>query len=113
VQQNFRNRKILMYALNVQIVGNHEGHILDLCADWQVGTADTCIWNASQVKCIVNRKRHFLVAGDSGYPISETCITPYHDAEAAGDPSKRLFNRKLCGTHTLCMECIFCRPGQS
>ncbi len=36
----------MLYALNVQIVGNHEVHILDLCADWQGGTADTRIWNA-------------------------------------------------------------------
>jgi len=106
VQQDFWNRK-MTYALNVQIVGNHEGRILDLCADWQGATADARIWNASPVKFIIDRQRHYLVAGDSGYPISETCITPYRVAEAAGDPSKRLFNRKHAGLRTLCTECIF------
>jgi hypothetical protein len=76
----------MTYALNVQIVGNHEGRILDLCADWQGATADARIWNASPVKFIIDRQRHYLVAGDSGYPISETCITPYRVAEAAGIP---------------------------
>jgi hypothetical protein len=91
----------MTYALNVQIVGNHEGCILDLCADWQGATANARIWNASPVKFIIDCQRHYLVACDSGYPISETCITPYRVAEAAGDPSKRLFNRKHSG---LCTE---------
>jgi hypothetical protein len=90
----------------VQIVGNHEGCILDLCADWQGATADANIWNASPVKFIIDCQCHYLMAGDSGYPFSETCITPYRVAEAAGDPSKRLFNRKHSGLRMLCTECI-------
>ncbi len=106
IQQDFWNLK-MTYALNVQIVGNHEGCILDLCADWQGATADAGIWNASPVKFIIDCQCHYLVAGDFGYPISETCITPYRVAEAAGDPSKSLFNRKHSGLRTLCTECIF------
>ncbi len=75
VQQDFWNRK-MTYALNVQIVGNHEGRILDLCADWQGATADARIWNASPVKFIIDWQRHYLVAGDSGYPITRPASHP-------------------------------------
>jgi hypothetical protein len=104
VQQDFWNCE-MTNTLNMQIVGNHKGRILYLSADWQGATADAHIWNASAVKFIINRQRHYLVAGDSDYIISETCITPYCVAE--GDPSKRLLNRKHSGLHTLCTECIF------
>ena len=43
VQQDFWCRK-MHYAINCQIVGNDEGLILDLNADWQGSTNDARIW---------------------------------------------------------------------
>jgi hypothetical protein len=106
VQQDFWGRK-MHYAINCQIVGNDEGLILDINADWQGANNDARIWGTSPVKHVINRQRQFLVAGDSAYPISETCITPYRVAEAAGDPRKRLFNRRHSGLRTVCTENIF------
>jgi hypothetical protein len=108
VQQDFWCRK-MHYAINCQIVGNDEGLILDLNADWQGSTNDARIWANSPVKHIINRQRRFLVAGDSAYPISETCITPYRVAEAAADPSKRLFNKRHSGLRTRCTENLYGR----
>jgi hypothetical protein len=56
------------------------------------------------VKHIINWQWQFLVAWYSAYPISETCITPYRVAEAAADPSKRLFNRRHSDLRTSCTE---------
>ena len=49
------------------------------------------------------------MAGDSAYPISETCITPYRVAEACDDQSKRTFNRRHSGLRTVCTENIYGR----
>jgi hypothetical protein len=89
--QDFWNRKMI-YAIIVQVVGDDEGHILDIVADWQGANIDAQIWNTSGVKQVINRQRQFLIAGDSGYPISATCITLYLVRDAAADPSKRLLN---------------------
>jgi hypothetical protein len=106
VKQDFWHHKNC-HALNVQIVGNDDGLILDINADWQGSVNDARIWNTSPVKAVINRQREFLLAGDSGYPISEVLITPYRNAEAAGDPTKRLFNQRLSGLRTVCTENIF------
>ena len=108
VQQDFWCRK-MHYAINCQIVGNDEGFIHDLNADWQGANNDARIWANSPVKHVINRQRRFLVAGDSAYPISETCITPYRVADAAADPSKRLFNKRHSGLRTVCTEHIYGR----
>jgi DDE superfamily endonuclease len=93
VKQDFWCRK-MHYAINCQIVGNDRGLILDINADWQGANNDARIWATSPIKEVINRQRRFLVAGDSAYPISDICITPYRVAEAANDPTKRLFNRR-------------------
>ena len=48
-----------------------------------------------------------MIAGDSGYPISEVLIKPFTTAEAANDPRKRLFNRRHSGLRTVMTENIF------
>ena len=48
-----------------------------------------------------------MIAGDSGYPISEVLIKPYTTAEAANDPRKRIFNRRHSGLRTVMTENIF------
>ncbi len=97
------------YPINCQIVGNGEEFIHDLNADWQGGNNDTRIWTNSPVKHVINRQRQFLVAGDSAYSISETCIMTYHVADAAADPSKRLFNKRHSGLRSVCTEHIYRR----
>ncbi len=97
--QDFWNRK-MTYAINVQVVCGDEGHILDIVADWQGANIDARIWNTSPVKQVISRQRQFLIAGESGYPISATCITLYL-RDAAADPSKRLFNKPHAGLQSV------------
>ena len=108
VAQDYWNRK-MTYAINVQIVGDDEGRILDIDAGWVGSANDARIWNASGVKQVIQRQRRFLLAGDSAYPISEVCITPYRVAEAAADARKRLFNIRHSGLRTVCTENLFGR----
>jgi hypothetical protein len=61
------------------------------------------------VKQIIQRQRRWMVAGDSAYPISEVCITPYLVAAAIADPTKSLFNRRHSGLRTVCTENIYGR----
>jgi len=108
VPQDYWNRK-MVYAMNVQIVGDDEGRILDIDVDWAGSANDARIWNASGVKRVIQRQRQFLIAGDSAYPISEVCITPYRVAETVADRSKALFNRRHSGLRTVCTENLFGR----
>ena len=94
------------YALNVQLVGN-DVFIYDLDVGWPGGTHDARIWNRSRVKRHIELQKRFLLAGDSGYPISENLVKPYPIAETANDPLKRLFNRRLSGARTMMSECLF------
>jgi hypothetical protein len=48
VTQDFWNSK-MTYAFNVRVVGDDEGCILDIVADWQGANKDAGIWNASGV----------------------------------------------------------------
>ena len=52
------------------------------------------------MKRYVEEQRMFLVAGDTGYPISENLIKPYSTAESTNDRRKRIFNRRLSGLRT-------------
>jgi len=106
--QDFWNRK-MTYAINVQVVCGDEGHILDIVADWQGANIDARIWNTSRVKQVISRQRQFLIAGDSGYPISATCITLYLVRDAAADPSKCLFNKRHARLQTVCSVTLFGR----
>ena len=56
---------------------------------------DARVWKFSHAKLAIEQRfpRYFL-AGDQGYPKSEILITPYSDAEAQMDPSKKLFNMR-------------------
>ena len=51
------------------------------------------VWKFSHAKYVIEQRfpRYYL-AGNQGYPKSEVLVTPYSDAEAENDPSKRLFN---------------------
>ena len=79
----------------------------DLDVGWPGSTHDARVWNRSMVKRHVERQRRFLIAGDTGYPISENLVKPYTTAEAGRDRTKRLFNRRLSGLRTVMSECLF------
>jgi hypothetical protein len=106
VKQDYWHRK-MRYAINVQVIGNDKHIIYDINADWQGCTHDSRIWRNSMVKRVIERQRRYLLAGDSGYPISENLMTPYRVAEALANPRRRLFNRRLSGLRTVCTENIF------
>ena len=59
------------------------------------------------MKQYLEEQRRFLVAADSGYPISEVVIKPYSTAEGAQDPRRRAFNSKLSGVRTVMTENLF------
>ena len=104
-QQMFWCRK-QFYALNCQGVGNDK-YLYDLELGWPGSTHDSRIWNRSMVKRIVEEQRRFLIAGDSGYPISENLVKPYPTNESSRDRRKRLFNRRHSGLRTTMSECLF------
>ena len=104
-QQQYWCRK-QFFAINCQVIAN-EKRILDLDISWPGSTHDSRIWNRSQAKAYLERQRRFLVAGDSGYPISEVLIKPFSNNEADGDRRKRTFNRKLSGARTVMSENIY------
>ena len=103
--QQFWCRK-QFYAINAQVVAD-DRLIRDIDIRWPGSTHDGRIWGRSQVKPYLEQQRRFLIAGDSGYPISEVLIKPFTTAEAANDPRKRLFNRRHSGLRTVMTENIF------
>ena len=94
------------YAINAQIVGDDK-LIRDIDVKWPGSTHDSRVWCRSEVKPYLEQQRHFLIAGDSAYPISEILIKPYTTAEAANDNRKRLFNRNLSGLRSVMTENLF------
>lgn len=59
------------------------------------------------MKTVVERQRQFLVAGDSGYPISDVLIKPFPNREALVDHRKAEFNTRLSRIRTVSTENIF------
>ena len=104
-KQQFWCRK-QFYSINVQVVAG-DRFIYDLDCRWPGSTHDSRIWNRSQVKAYLEQQRRFLLAGDSGYPISEILIKPYTTVESGQDRTKRLFNRRLSGLRTVMSENIY------
>ena len=58
------------YSINVQVVGS-DRLMYDLDVGWPGSTHDAQVWTRSQVKRFIERQKRFLVAGDTGYPVSE------------------------------------------
>ena len=103
--QSFWCRK-QYYSINVQLIGNDK-YIYDLDVGWPGSTHDARVWSRSMVKRHLEQQKRFLLAGDSGYPISENLVKPYSTQESANDPRKRLFNRRLSGLRTMMSECLY------
>jgi hypothetical protein len=99
VQQDFWCHK-MHCTINCQILGNDDGLIHNLNADWQGQTMTF----ASGPPLLARHQPTAMVSGGWGLsePISETCITLYHVAEAIADPSKCLYNKRHSGLHTVC-----------
>ena len=111
--QLFWNRK-QDYALNVQFVCNDD-RVCDLDVGWHGSAHDSKVWNRSAVKDYMEEQRRFLIAGDSGYPISDILMKPYSEAECQaeverdGTTTRRRFNAKLSGLRTVMSEHHFGR----
>ena len=103
--QQYWSRK-QCYTINVQVVGNDK-RFFDLDVGWPGSTHDSRIWNRSEVKNYIEQQRRYLIAGDTGYPISEVLIKPYTTAEAANSQRKRVFNSRLSGLRTVMSENMF------
>ena len=103
--QMFWSRK-QCYSINVQVVGNDK-LFYDLDVSWPGSTHDARVWNRSNVKRVIEEQKRFLMAGDTGYPISENLTKPYSNQEAGADRKTRLFNKRLSGLRTAMSECLF------
>jgi hypothetical protein len=103
--QQFWSRK-QCYSINAQVVGN-DMFIYDIDVSWPGSTHDARVWNRSSAKRVIEEQKRFLIAGDTGYPISENLIKPYSQTEAGADRRKRLFNRRLSGLRTVMSECLY------
>jgi hypothetical protein len=106
VKQDYWTRK-QCYAINCQVVGSDERLVHDVDCDWHGSAHDARIWRTSLVKRVLEQQREHLVAGDSGYPISDVLIKPYTTQESLQDATKRLFNQRLSGLRTVQSENIF------
>ena len=94
------------YAINCQVLAN-DWRICDLDVRWPGSTHDSRVWGRSQVKPYVEQQRRYLVAADSGYPISDVLIKPFPTNDAGQDRRKRLFNRRISGLRTVMSENIY------
>ena len=88
----FMNRKNRP-SLNVQLIGGTNQLIFDVDFRCPGRMHDAKVWRYSQGKQYVEQRwPRFLLVGDKGYPKSTVLVTPYTEAEAGMDESKRLFN---------------------
>jgi hypothetical protein len=55
----------------------------------------------------VGRQWHYLLAGDSAYPISYNLIKPYSNNEAEQNHAKWIFNARLSGLRTVMSENVY------
>lgn len=104
--QNFFTRK-LFYGIPTMVVANDLKLIHALDVDWHGAAHDARIWRESVVKPVIEEQRHFLLAGDSAYPISDVLMKPYSNQEARHSPRKRLFNTRFCGLRTVMSENVY------
>jgi hypothetical protein len=93
-QQHFWTRKHCP-AINVLVVGNHEGRILAVDKRWYGSTHDALIWNTSAIKPLIEENREHLIAADSAFPISDTLMKPFTVEEALNDPRNSLLEIDL------------------
>ena len=75
--------------------------------DWSGSTNDSTIWQHSLFKPEIEANRAYLLAGDSGFPISDVLIKPYTNEEAMANSRYRLFNLRLSGLRTVMSENIY------
>ena len=91
-QDEFLNRKN-RFSLNVQLIGGKNRLIYDVDFRCPGQFHDARVWRFSETKQYLEQRwPRFLLAGDSAYPKSTVLVTPYTEAEAQNDASKRLFN---------------------
>ena len=76
------------------------------------GFHDARVWRFSEAKQFLEQRwPRFLLAGDSAYPKSTVLVTPYTQAEAQDDETKRLFNLRykkgrFCSVYVIYLGCL-------
>ncbi len=105
-QQNFFTRKG-RYGINTMIIANDQKLIHALDAEWHGAVHDARVWRLSLVRPLIEARPQFLLAGDSGYPISEVLMKPFDPREVRNDRRKTRFNRHLSGLRTRMSENVF------
>ena len=105
-QNNFHTRKG-RYGINTMIVANDQKLIYALDVEWHGAAHDARVWRLSLVRPLIEEPPQFLLAGDSGYPISEVLMTPFSARERQGDPRKGRFNHRHSSLRTLMTENLY------
>ena len=98
----FYNRKG-RYSLNVQVIGDAFHRIRDIDVRYPGCAHDSTIWNYSSARNHLMRQPYHL-AGDAGYPLSETLIKPFAEPTTS---RKRLFNHHLSQACVVMTEDLF------
>lgn len=104
-QQNFFTRKG-RYGINTMVIANDKKIIHCIDAEWHGAVHDARVWRLSLVKPLIEARPQFLLAGDSGYPISEVLMKPYDPREIHNNRQRR-FNGRFSGLRTKMSENVF------
>ena len=105
-QNSFHTRKG-RYGINAMFVANDRKLIHALDVEWHGAAHDSRVWRLSLVRHLIEERPQFLLAGDSGYPISHVLMTPYSARERQGDPLKTRFNSRHSGLRTRMTENVY------
>ena len=80
------------YGINAMFVANDWKLIHALDVEWHGAAHDAKVWRLSLVRPLIEDRPQFLLAGDSGYPISRVLVTLFSVRKKQGDPLKTPFN---------------------
>ena len=69
---------------------------------------DAAVWQMSRVKGWASTLNpRYYILGDSAYPLSDHCLTPYPEEQAQEDFNKALFNIRHSGARVEHTECVY------
>ena len=105
-QNSFHTRKG-RYGINTMFVANDRKLIHALDVDWHGSAHDAKVWRLSMVRALIEDRPQFLLAGDSGYPISSVLMTPFSARDTRDDRLKARFNSRHSGLRTRMTENVY------
>ena len=102
-EKDYVNRKGY-YSINVQVICDHRGRIINIVAKWPGSTHDSRILRSSHIWDIMEGGRiHGCILGDSGYPCRNWLMTPILHTLTA---QERCYNSAHKGTRVLVEQTI-------